>query len=180
MKATDVLIAEHKQILRALNVLEEMGVWVEHGRTLEPGDVDDILRILRLFAEDHHQGKEELVLFPAMLRLSEGGQRASIQHMIFEHNQERALVKGMEDALRRSKGEEFIRHVNWLVSTLRTHIYKEDHILFVVADELLGSDENELVVARLNEFNAGWKERVLDGLFERLHALEWKYLRRAA
>jgi hemerythrin-like domain-containing protein len=180
MKATDVLMAEHKQILRALNVLEQMGAWVEDGREVDTADLDDILRILRLFADNHHQGKEELVLFPAMLRLSEGRQREAAAHMIFEHDQERSLVKGIEDALRTRRGEEFVAHVNWLVHILRTHIYKEDHILFAVADELFTGDEDTRIADRLNEFNSAWKERVLSGLMDRLHALEWKYLRKAA
>jgi hemerythrin-like domain-containing protein len=180
MKSTKVLMDEHKLILRALNVLEQMAVNVEHGKQPDGQDVEDILRFLRLFADDHHQVKEEAVLFPAMLKSGDRNSLARLQWMTFEHNQERSLVEGLEDALRTNKGADFVYFAERLNHILRTHIHKEDHILFEFADDALSADEDERVANELVKFDAGFDQKVLKPLLERICSLERKYLGKAA
>jgi len=178
MKTTKLLMDEHKHILRALNVLEQMAVCAERGEAVGDQDVEDMLRFLKGFADDHHQGKEESVLFPAMLKASHPLQGTALNQMIFEHDQERSLVEGLEDALRTKQGSEFVYFAQRLVHILRTHIYKEDHILFELADSILSEEEDARAAHDLNEYDGEWKEKVLDGLLERLYRMEWKYLGR--
>jgi hemerythrin-like domain-containing protein len=178
MKTTKVLMDEHKHILRALNVLEQMAECAERGETVGNRDVEDILRFLKMFADDHHQGKEESVLFPAMLKASQPVQVAALNQMIFEHDQERSLVEGLEDALRTNQGSEFVYFAERLIHILRTHIYKEDHVLFELADSILSEEQDAQAARELDKYNLAWKEKALDGLLERLQRLEWKYLAR--
>ena len=149
MKATDLLMREHKYIIRALNVIQQMASNVEHGKALDDRDVEDIIRFLRLFADEHHQGKEEAVLFPAMLKASDPGHLATLRWMTFEHDQERSLVEGLEDALRTKKGKDFVYFAERLNHILRTHIHKEDHILFELAGTCLSPGEDERVACEL-------------------------------
>ena len=178
MKTTKLLMDEHKHILRALNVLEQMAVCAKRGEAVACRDVEDILRFLKIFADDHHQGKEESVLFPAMLKASHPVQTTTLNHMIFEHDQERSLVEGIEDALRTKKGREFVYFAQRLVHILRTHIYKEDHILFELADSILSEEQDAEAARELDKYDMAWKGNVLDGLLDRLQRLEWKYLAR--
>jgi hemerythrin-like domain-containing protein len=180
MKSTKVLMDEHKLILRALNIIEQMAVNVEHGKQPDGQDVEDILRFLRLFADDHHQVKEEAVLFPAMLKGGDPNSLARLQWMTFEHNQERSLVEGLEDSLRTNKGENFVYFAERLNHILRTHIHKEDHILFELADDALSTEEDERVANELVKFDLGFDEKVLKPLLERICAMERKYLGKAA
>src|SRR5262245_36129636 len=177
MKATELLVHEHKYILRVLNILEGMAEKVERGRPLDQADVEDLLRFLRIFADKQHQAKEESVLFPALLRACHQDQMSALRHMTFEHDQERSLVEGLEDALLTKKGKDFVYYVNRLNHVLRTHIYKEEHILFKIADANFSSGEDEKVVSELAKFDQ-YPDEVLHSLQERLTALEWKYLSR--
>ena len=90
MKCTDYLIQDHNVILRAIDVLRAMAERVETGEAVEPEDVRLLLRFLRAFADDHHQGMEESALFPALLQTAVLDY-PWVRHMIFEHNQERSL-----------------------------------------------------------------------------------------
>ena len=180
MKATRLLMNEHKQILRALNILEQMASCVEQGQTVDPQDFEDILRFLKMFADEHHQCKEEAVLFPAMIDAAPEDQKLALNQMVFEHDQERSLVEGLEDALRTKKDKDFVYFAERLVHILRTHVYKEDHVLFDLADEIFSREQDDAVACELQAYDSAWKERVLDGLLGRLNKMEWKYLGRVA
>ena len=99
MKSTKFLMQEHKFILRALDVLDNMAAWAEKNAAIDEVDIGNILDFLRWFADAHHQTKEETVLFPA-LKEAAASQGRSVEHMMLEHQQERALVEQIETAAR--------------------------------------------------------------------------------
>lgn len=171
MKCTDLLMQDHKVILRALDVLDQMANRVQNDEPVENGDVEMILHFLRAFADDYHQGKEESALFPELLRSSAANQ-GPLRHMIFEHDQERSLVEGLEEAVRTKKGPDFVHFARRLTSLIRTHIHKEDHILFEMADRLLSAEQDARISAELDTFSTD-----LDYLAD-LRCLEWKYMRK--
>src|SRR5262245_16727056 len=129
MKSTHHLMDEHKLILRALDVLDALSNSVETSRNIDTGDTGKILDFLRWFADAHHQAKEETILFPA-LKSAAASQERSVEHMAFEHKQERSLVEDLETNVRLAQVSDFVSAANRLSSTLRNHIYKEDRILF--------------------------------------------------
>ena len=173
MKCTDLLTQEHKIILRALDVLDQIAEYVAEGKPVEAQDVETILRFLRAFADDHHQGMEESALFPELMRTSAANE-GPLRQMIFEHDQERSLVEGLQDSLRTKKGVEFVQLANRLTQLLRMHIHKEDHILFEIADGSLSADQDQRITADINKF------QIDSNSFADLRRLEWTYLRRVA
>jgi hemerythrin-like domain-containing protein len=84
----------------------------------------------------------------------------------------------LETNLRLAKLSEFVSSAKRLTSSLRNHIYKEDRILFAIADELLSSAEDDAVFERLSLFDTALDKQDLDERLKELHSLEWKYLRR--
>jgi hemerythrin-like domain-containing protein len=173
MKCTDLLTQEHKIILRALDVLDQVADLVEHDQPVAAEDVETLLRFLHTFADELHQGKEESALFPELMRSSAASQPA-LRQMLFEHDQERSLVDGLEDSLRTKKGVEFAQLAGRLCDLLRTHMRKEDHILFEIIERSLSSEQDERVVAGLNQF------QISPDFLADLRRLEWTYLRRVA
>jgi hemerythrin-like domain-containing protein len=173
MKCIELFVQEHKTILRALDVLQHMALRIEHDQPVEAEDVETLLRFLRAFADDHHQAKEESALFPELMKTSAANERP-LHHLIFEHDQERSLVEGLEDSLRTKKGMDFVLFANRLVDLIRTHIKKEDSILFEIAERVLTAEQDERVTAQIKKFE-------LDPSFlSDLRRLEWGYLRRVA
>lgn len=171
MKCTNLLRQDHIVILRALNVLQAM-VERKNGEAIDQDDATTLLRFVRTFSDEHHHLKEEGVLFPEVMRTSEA-QGGPLRHLLFEHNQERSLVEGLEDALHTGKGSDFVLFANRLTDRVRNHIQKEDSILFPILDVLISSALDEKVSTGFDKFQ-------LDaGLLDDLRRLEWKYLSKA-
>jgi hemerythrin-like domain-containing protein len=107
------------------------------------------------------------------MRTTAGSQKP-LQQMIFEHDQERSLVEGLEDALYTKKGKEFVHFANRLSSLIRAHVDKEDNLLFEIVNRSLSSEQDERITAELNKF------RIDLGVLADLRRLEWTYLKRVA
>lgn len=173
MRCTDILIQEHQIILRALDILDNMAERTKKDQAVASLDVETLLRFLRTFADDHHQVKEESALFPELLRTSVAN-NDRLRQMSFEHDQERSLVEGLEDALHTKKGSDFVHFASWLATLLRTHIHKEDNLLFEIARRSLSAEQDEHITAELTKFQVD--RQVLADLED----LEEKYLRAVA
>jgi hemerythrin-like domain-containing protein len=177
MKCTDLLIQDHKFILRSLDVLDEIAAKVEKSEQVDTVDIESLLRFLQVFGDDHHQTKEESALFPVLM-VTEKAQHGPLSHMQFEHDQERSLVEGLAEALKTKKGADFVHFANRLCALLRNHIYKEEHILFEIVEESLSAEQGEQIAGEFVKFDlaAGNRQELLDSL----RRLEWKYMGRAA
>jgi len=75
------------------------------------------------------------------------------------------------NALQRSDATEFSDLAIRLAEILRTHIYKEDNILFEIIDKSLSPDDDIRVVDQF-AFDREFKERGQDKLLHRLRMLE--------
>jgi hemerythrin-like domain-containing protein len=177
MKCTDLLFQDHIVILRALDILDRMGASFGKNEPVDPEDTRDVLRFLRIFADEHHQAKEESVLFPQLFAVP-GLQHASLRHMLFEHDQERSLIEGLEDALKTKKGPDFRHYAHRLSGILRAHIDKENNILFEIAERSLSQEQHDRIAAEFEKFDLGWENR--EELNDNLRRLERKYLGIAA
>jgi len=163
VKCTDLLTQDH-------NILQCM-VEGENGERIDQDDATTLLRFLRAFADEHHHLKEESVLFPELMRTSQA-QGGPLRHLLFEHNQERSLVEGLEDALHTKKSIEFVIFANRLTDRVRNHIQKEDGILFPILEVLISNEMDQKVSAEFEKFQ-------LDpNLLDDIRRLEWKYLRK--
>jgi hemerythrin-like domain-containing protein len=163
---------DHKVILRALNVLQCMAE-TDTDERLNSDDAAILLRFLHSFGDEHHHLKEESVLFPELMRASQA-QGGPLRHLLFEHNQERSLVEGLEDALHCKKSVEFAFFANRLISRIRNHIEKEDGILFPLLDALISKDQDDKVILEFEKF------QVNPSLLADLQLLEQKYQRETA
>jgi hemerythrin-like domain-containing protein len=177
MKSTNLLTQEHKLILRALDVLDNMAAWAEKNGAVDEVDIAQILDLLRWFADAHHQAKEDTILFPALKR-AVATQDRPVEHMMLEHEQERRLIEQIETAVRLARIPDFLSCVNRLSSTLRTHIYKEDDILFEFAKTALRPDVDDSLAAELEQFETDVDKEILSRKSSYLRSLEWKYLRK--
>jgi len=172
MKCTDDLMQDHKIILRSLEVLQCVAKGAS-AKLFDYTDANALLRFLRIFADEHHHLKEESALFPELMRASQA-QGGPLRHLLFEHDQERSLVEGLDEALSSKRSADFILFANRLTSRIRNHIENEDKILFPILTALISEAQDEKVSAEFEKFQ-------LDpGLLADLDRLEAKYLGRNA
>src|SRR5262249_23530062 len=141
-----------------------------NGEPIDQEDASTLLRFLRTFADDYHHLKEEGALFPEVMRTSEA-QGGPLRQLLFEHNQERSLVEGLQDGLHIGKSSNFVVFASRLMDRVRKHIQKEDGILFPILEVLISDSLDEKVCGEFEKF------QLAPGLLDDLRRLESKYVR---
>jgi len=149
MKPTDILSSEHRVIEQVLSCLEKMLDQAAAAGRLEPQPAKDAVAFFRNFADRCHHGKEEAHLFPAMEARGFPRQGGPTGVMLQEHEQGRACVRGMDEAIdeaargQREALDRFTRFARQYISLLRAHIEKEDHCLFAMANQAFSDQDQE-------------------------------------
>lgn len=104
-------------------------------------DFLQFLGSLRGFADTCHHGKEEGLLFPAMIEAGLPANDRSVSVMLSEHEHGRALVTAMAGAIEApASTERFSDLAAEYAQYLRSHIEKENTAVFPRADRLVASD----------------------------------------
>jgi hemerythrin-like domain-containing protein len=149
MKPTEELKKEHQAIKLMLRIMEEVSRRLESGEKISSAHLDSILEFIQVFADRCHHGKEEGLLFPAMEEAGVPVEKGPLGVMLYEHNEGRAFVDGMTEALakyrrgEREAGKDIARNARSYVDLLRKHIDKEDNILYPMADDRLSPETQE-------------------------------------
>jgi hemerythrin-like domain-containing protein len=141
MKATEILMDEHRVIEQVLSCLEKLADRCEAGEKLDGTSALEALEFFRNFADRCHHGKEEGHLFPLLEARGLARQGGPTGVMLHEHDEGRRLVAAMAAALQQDTPGEFVRHARAYARLLREHIRKEDHCLFPMAVGVLSEFE---------------------------------------
>lgn len=168
--ASDDLKHEHEAILFSLKVLEVICGRLETGGNVPIDDVISLIGFLKLFADKCHHGKEEIFFFPSMEEAGIQRQNGPIGMLLEEHEKGRGLLTGMSSAVSAGdiKKNEFITNARDYISLLRSHIDKENNLVFAIGDEKLTPSANEKL---LKEFDKFEEEVIGKGKHEELHAM---------
>lgn len=174
----DGLKREHRAIecvLRALGTINER---LAAGDTVEVELLERCIDFIRTFADGVHHQKEENLLFPAMNRCGVPSQMGPTACMLKEHHLGREFVAIMAAAVeglrsgRSGAAEQFRTAAAGYAELLAQHIYKEDNILFLMAEKIVGE---ETLTSLAPEFVKAENEYA-DGRYQELeswaHALE--------
>jgi hemerythrin-like domain-containing protein len=168
-KAIADLMNEHEAILSAIQILERMIAAMEKATSVDTKDIHDFIGFLKEFADKCHHGKEEGLLFPAMVGAGVPDRDGPIGVMLADHAQGRKLIRDMEESI--STGVDrakLAQAAGGYASLLRNHIQKENTVLFPMAERVL--TETQLV--KLYEGFEEHEEKVIgQGRHEELHAM---------
>lgn len=172
MNATEILTEEHRVIERVLAALEKMADRYEAAKRVDAPEATEVIDFFRNFADRCHHGKEEARLFPLLEQHGFSPESGPTAVMRLEHDQGRAHVKSMADAVARTEhGDkaawtDFVAHARGYSALLRDHIQKEDHCLFAMANASLSEQDQERLLAEFEhvegkDMGAGTHERYL-------------------
>jgi hemerythrin-like domain-containing protein len=151
MKATDVLTEEHGVIMQVLDTLELGANRLENGQPVRPEFFLSATDFIRGFADGCHHQKEEGVLFKSMEAQGIAGEGCPLGVMLAEHELGRQYTRALRSAAQDMQSGDLgasrraIRSTRSYIHLLRTHIEKEDNILFPMADEVIPSDQHDVV-----------------------------------
>ncbi len=166
MKATDILMDEHRVIEQVLACLEKLADRCEAGGELDSVAALGALDFFRNFADRCHHGKEEGHLFPLLEARGLARESGPTGVMLREHEEGRRLIAVMAGAIQANAPRQFARHARAYAGLLREHIRKEDHCLFPMAAEVLSDGDAESLARSFGnvesaEMGEGTHERYL-------------------
>lgn len=165
MKSIERLMAEHSLIERGLVLLEKAVARIDAGQTL-PGDFPAwVARFFQQFADKCHHAKEEDVFFPVLKQRGIPEQGGPIGVMLHEHVLGRDCVGRMLEAsqMQPSDSRTFAEAARQYIPLLRQHIYKENNVLFRMAERVMSDTDDADVTSRFSQVE---QERGLTGWHE--------------
>ncbi|MBN1536502.1 MAG: hemerythrin domain-containing protein [Anaerolineales bacterium] len=174
MKATEVLMEEHRVIERVLTAIERASQSLSRDDATRPGIFIEAADFVSGFADGCHHKKEENVLFPAMVEGGLSYQFGPVSVMLAEHDEGRTLNNGMLLAAQRLQAgdkdakDQVIHNAMGYVTLMRQHIAKEDHVLFPMADQIIPKQEHQKIYEAFNHIE---HDEAGEGIHEKYLAL---------
>lgn len=134
-----LLMDEHRLFLRLLDALDRWADQLLAGRDVAH-DLAPFTEVLTDLVDAHHHGKEEDILFAAMVEAGFPSDGGPIAVMLHEHDVGRSHVRALRSlsALPSLPVGPTTNHARAFSELLRNHIQKEDNILYPMALRLLG------------------------------------------
>lgn len=171
MKPSEVLVQEHNVICKVLDAADRTAGAIEKTGEVPVEKIRKIMAFVCEFADGCHHAKEEDLLFVQMEKCGMPAEQGPIAVMNYEHDQGRAFMRGLGEALARvERGDKsavagVVENLSGYVELLRAHIFKENNILFPMADRLFtNSDQAELTTAfdRIDAEAAALRKKYID------------------
>ena len=150
MQATTILKEEHNVIELVLTMLESVVAAARQGESVPAEFARWSIGFFRQFADSCHHHKEEEALFPLLVRRGLPKEGGPVSVMLAEHEQGRRLIREMEAATAEIpiNSQRFVAAAEQYAALLRQHIWKENNVLFPMAERLLSpADDGELLKA---------------------------------
>ena len=169
MKSVDRLVAEHDIIERGLAVLEKVVARIESGQSA-PNDFPRWApEFFRQFADKCHHAKEEDLFFPLLKERGIPEEGGPIGVMLNEHVLGRDCVRRMREASEGVEfdGAKFATAANEFIPLLRQHIFKENNVLFKMAEQVLTEADDADMDGKFTQVE---QERDLARMHERFDA----------
>jgi hemerythrin-like domain-containing protein len=172
MKATEQLKNEHEAVKLMMKILDAACGNLKAGNKPHIADFEDMIDFLKVFVDRCHHGKEEQILFPQMEKAGVSKENGPIGVMLAEHEQGRGYIRGMSQAIADYKSGKtdatqlLFENVALYIELLDQHIFKENNVLFAMADKLFSEEIQNQLFDRFEEL----EEKVIGmGKHEELH-----------
>jgi hemerythrin-like domain-containing protein len=156
--ASKNLEEDHIHVLKLTDVMKAL---TRSGKP-DVEHIENIVDIIRNFADGLHHAKEENLLFPALGKKGFPPNQGPVGVMLNEHIQGRNYVKGIVDNLKLYRNGNkaaltgIYQNMNGYADLLVSHISKENNILFRMADNVLSDNEQKNL---LEQFEAIEQDR---------------------
>ena len=183
MDSIKLMMEEHQYILRMLAVVRKACYLILEGEVIPFEDFDQMIDFIRNYADAHHHGKEEKLLFNEMVEhLGPLGNKLITHGMLVEHDSGGLFIQELRDALNRVKSGDEMSKLDVIANAisythlLKRHIDKEDAVIYSFAERQLSKDILDKVNEKTIDFEAAAKKQGTQNHYlDLLKSLEAKY-----
>ncbi len=167
MYAIEVLVKEHENILRFTDQMERICINIIDGAEVDNNLFRKAIVFIREYADAHHHGKEEKILFQYMIDNFGSVANTLVRNgMLVEHDLARLNVLEMEKAINRYEETHSTEDKLSIISNmmgytylLRRHIEKEDGVVYPYAEKNLSQEHLDEIDIKSKEIEDGVTER---------------------
>lgn len=150
-KPTEMLTDEHKNIITVVNALDRECNSLVSGKELNKTFIEKAIDFFKHYADKFHHAKEEEILFKELRKNSDKMDCDPTGQMEYEHELGRDFVKQMEEGLNENNKRKIVENARKYIQLLQEHIFKEDNILFPMADGALDNKVQKLMAAKFKQ-----------------------------
>ncbi len=184
MTSIELMVEEHKAIKRMLAVMRKASWGIMNGAEIDYDDFATMIAFVRGYADAHHHGKEENMLFNRMVDdLGPAAQKLVTHGMLVEHDLGRLHMADLERALSAVKeGNEeakldVVANAISYTHLLTRHIDKEDGVVYPFAERSFTKEQLEEINESCSTFEAQQTDKgVQEKFLSDLERLENKYM----
>jgi hemerythrin-like domain-containing protein len=174
MTPTEVLIHEHKIILLVLDAAEREAASIRTTGNIHTDTIRKMIDFFRTFADRCHHAKEENHLFRMMHERGFPMESGPLAVMLHEHDEGRIRVKEIDRLIPSAEQGDtgavssIARLLSEYAELLRSHIGKEDNVLYPMAENILSQEDMDALAGIFEKVEA---EEIGTGVHETYHAL---------
>ncbi|NTW71428.1 MAG: hemerythrin domain-containing protein [Eubacteriaceae bacterium] len=184
MNSIQLMIDEHVYIKRMLAVLRKYSYKILKGEPVDFEDLYQMIDFVKNYADKHHHGKEEDLLFNRMVEEQGPAAEKLVKNgMLVEHDLGRLHMQELEAAIVRVKAGDDESRLDILANAisythlLHRHIDKEDGVVYKFAEKGLKPETLEKINSQCEEFENTASENGIQAKYIRLlEELEGKYI----
>lgn len=184
MDTINLMIEEHKNIKRMLLVVRKASFKVLQTGEINYEDFDKMILFVRNYADAHHHGKEEKMLFNRMVDEIGGVAETLVKFgMLVEHDLGRLFMTDLEQALIKVKNGDNEAKIDVIANAvsytnlLQRHIDKEDNVVYTFARRKLSEETLRKIDEECESFEKEMQEKkIQERYIKLLEELEKKYL----
>ncbi|MFA4952750.1 MAG: hemerythrin domain-containing protein [Candidatus Pacearchaeota archaeon] len=154
-KAIKILVDEHKNILKLADALEKECNKIKSGEKVNEDFFKKVIDFIRNYADKFHHAKEEDILFKEFCKTAEKGclHCNPVEQMLYEHDIGRKFVRGIEEGIKEKDKRKIVENSLGYVNLIREHIFKEDNILYPMAENSFDKRTKEEILKKFNKIS---------------------------
>ena len=149
--ALRILSDEHQNILKVIDALLKECDSLQSGKKIDKGFFNKTIEFVRGYADKFHHAKEEDILFVELSKDEIQMRCNPIQQMLHEHDLGRDFIKELEKGIEDNNKDKIIENARGYAQLLQEHIFKEDNILYPMADEALNKNAKNGMLKRFKQ-----------------------------
>lgn len=182
MTGIDILMKEHENILAFTDLLRKISMEIIDGGEVPPSLLRECIEFGRNYADKHHHGKEEQILFRIMTEnMGPVADKLIKNGMLVEHDLGRLHMAELEKAIDEYEKEpttenklDIISNAAGYSALLKRHIAREDEVVYTFAVRDLSEELKKTVDKETDAFEELAREqktsdRYVTWLYEKIN-----------